>query len=164
MQIAMEHASDVATTISVVVGLTTLIAGLISYRRQCAQHRGELLIRMRERFEGNESFKRICVLLETDHADLAQVPYKDKRELLGFFEEIALMLNSGFVRPEVARYMFGYYAMKCYESKNFCIITDLGKPSKINFDGVYWKLFKGIVAAMKEGENKINAGSAKLKF
>jgi hypothetical protein len=44
---------------------------------------------------------------------------KKAEYFLGFFEEVALMMNSGLIRKEVAHYMFGYYAIHCWDSKNF---------------------------------------------
>jgi hypothetical protein len=45
--------------------------------------------------------------------------FKEKRDFLGFFEEVAIMVNSGLIRKEVAHYMFGYYVIDCWKSKSF---------------------------------------------
>ena len=87
---------------------------------------------------------------------LQSVPYKDKRDYLGFFEEIALMVNSGIIRIELAHYMFGYYAIRCWESD--CFWGD------VNRDSQYWVLFKEFVRKMKEIENTFTYDERKFRF
>jgi hypothetical protein len=114
---------DLATVLATIGGgvfaLITLFQGLVEYIRQGSQKRAELFMEMRRRLKENESFKEILALLEKDEPALEAIPFKDKRDLLGFFEEIALMTHSGLIRKEVAGYMFGYYAIRCWESEHF---------------------------------------------
>lgn len=146
--LSLTDAKDLATIIGVVVALVTLIKGVVEYAHQGAQKRAERFTSMRIRFKEDTSFKEICDLLETDDPRLAQVPFKDKRDFLGFFEEVALMLNSKLIRPAVAHYMFGYYAIRCAESDNFW--------SDVNRDTPYWALFNDFVARMKMAEQAFN--------
>jgi hypothetical protein len=81
--------------LGVAIALVTLVKGFIEFTAQGAQKRVEQFASMRKRFKDDTGFKEICDLLETDHPKLREVPFKDKRDFLGFFEEIALMLNSG---------------------------------------------------------------------
>jgi hypothetical protein len=52
--------------------------------------------------------------------------------------------------------MFGYYAIRCWESKYFWLYT--------NRDSIYWRLFKEFVMTMKNIENKYKFGNKKYKF
>src|SRR5690349_283738 len=110
---------DIATIVGVIVALFALVKGVYEYIKQGSQKRAEHFFKMEERFDKNELFREIASLVETDSIDLRKISLKDKYNYLGFFEEIALMVNSGLSRPEIAHYMFGYYAMKCWESENF---------------------------------------------
>ena len=64
---------------------------------------------------------------------LRAVPFKVKRDYLGLFEEIAIAMNSGLIKAEVAHYMFGYYALLCRDSPDFW--------SNVNRASPYWSLF-----------------------
>jgi len=112
---------DIATVLATVVALATLVVGVREYERQGAQKRAEYFAQMRVRMKENNTFKEIFALAEADDSRLAEIPFKDKRDVLGFFDEIAIGIESGLIRPEVAHYMFGYYAIRCGESKNFLV-------------------------------------------
>jgi len=129
------------------VALITLIVGVAEFRRQGAQKRADYFHIMRLHFKENTVFLRLCDLLEQDKEELAEISFKDKRELLGFFEEIALGLNSRLIRRKVAHYMFGYYAIRCWESTNFW--------SNVNRDSYYWGLFNSFVDDMKRIERVV---------
>ena len=92
----------------------------------------------------NQVFRELCALTETDAQDLRETPFKDKRDFLGFFEEVALMTNSCLIREAVAHYMFGYYAIRCWESRNFW--------HGVNRESPYWSLFRDFVERMKAHE------------
>lgn len=147
---------DIATIIGVLVALFTFIKGIYEYAKQGAQKRAEQFIEMRKRFKENETFRELASLLESDDPELKSVPYKEKRDYLGFFEEIALMVNSRLIGVDVAHYMFGYYAIICWRSKNFW--------SDINRESPYWVLFKQFVAKMTKIENSFQYSEKKLKF
>lgn len=74
---------------------------------------------MRERFKNNKIFQKICNLLDTNDEGLLEIKFEEKRDFLGFFEEVAIAMNSGLIKPQVAHYMFGFYAIKCWESGKF---------------------------------------------
>ena len=68
------------------------------------------------------------------------------RSFLRYFEEIALMVNSGLLRKDVAHYMFGYYAIRCWESDYFW--------THLNRQGPYWALFREFAGEMARMEKK----------
>jgi len=150
----VECIKDVATVVGVVVASITLIMGIVEFVRQGTQKRAEHFIEMKKRFKENERFREISALLENDDPKLASEPYKNKRDYLGFFEEIALMVNSGLIKVEVAYYMFGYYAIKCWKSDNFWKIKNKsGKSQYINRESQYWILFKNFAEKMVEKQD-----------
>ena len=145
---------DITTLVGVAIALFTLIKGIVEFVKQGTQKRAEQFVEMRKRFKENEIFREISALLENDNPKLAFEPYKNKRDYLGFFEEIALMVNSGLIKGEVAYYMFGYYAIKCWKSDNFWKIKSKnGKSQYINRESQYWILFKKFVEKMMQKED-----------
>jgi hypothetical protein len=51
------------------------------------------------------------------------------------------MMNSGLINKHVAHYMFGYYALRCWESKYFRI--------SVNKESIYRDGFRDFVKQMK---------------
>jgi hypothetical protein len=147
---------DIATTLGAVVALLALLKGIWEYAKQGAQKRAQNFLTMRERLKDNESFKHICNLLETDDAELLKVPFKEKRDFLGFFEEVAIAMNSGLIKPTVTHYMFGYYALRCWESQHFW--------NEVNRQSIYWIVFKDFVEHMKKVEGRFRFTRRKFRF
>jgi alpha-D-ribose 1-methylphosphonate 5-triphosphate diphosphatase PhnM len=102
LNLDLEHWKSIAVVAGAVVALVTLIKGVIEYTHQGAQKRAEHFISMRERLKKNTEFENLCDLLEDDDAKLQSISYKDKLNLLGFFEEVALMMNSRLIKKDVA--------------------------------------------------------------
>lgn len=50
---------------------------------------------------------------------LKQVPFRVKRDYLGLFEEVGLAMEWRLIKPQIAHYMFGYYALHCSHCKAF---------------------------------------------
>ncbi len=92
--------------------------------------------------------KAICDAIDDKALTLHTIPHEQKRDLLGVFEEVALLVNSKLMRPDVAYYMFGYYAIRCWDTDAFWGNWPDGR------DEVYWKLLKSFVERMKEIEQK----------
>lgn len=150
------EAKDIAAVVLAVIGLFTFVKGIFEYIKQGAQKRAEQFETMRRHFKEDENFKKLCDLLERDDVRLRKVPFKDKRDFLGFFEEIALMTNSGILRKEVSHYMFAYYAIRCWESANFW--------NDVNREGIYWNLFRDYVEEMKKIELSFKFKRRKFRF
>ena len=143
----------------IIGGLITIIAfanGLLEYRRQGAQKRVEHFTLLRRRLKENHIFKEICALMFANDPRLADVNAQDKRDFIGLLEEVALMVNSGLIRPELAHYMFGYYTVKCLESKDFW--------ANLTLDETYWKLFHDFANDMKAKESSHTYDRKKLRF
>ena len=109
----------ILTGVVAAIGLATLIKAIIEYKRSTATKRLELFLAMRTRLREDEEFKTICQLLETDDEKLRDIPLIQKDRFTGFFEELAIMRNSGLINDDVTLYMFGYFAIRCNQSKNY---------------------------------------------
>ncbi len=156
MSLTLSDWKDIATIAGVIVALIALFKGVYEYVKQGSQKRAEQFIEMEKRFDENKLFREISSLTEDDNAELRGVAYKDKVDYLGFFEEIALLVNSKLISPEIAHYMFGYYTMRCWESENFW--------AEINKESIYGIVFKKFVEKMKLIETNFEYDEKKLRF
>ena len=156
MCLTLSEWKDIATIAGVIVALGALIKGVYEYVKQGSQKRAEQFIELRKRLKANESFSKILRFLETDSKELKNISLEEKYEYIGFFEEIALMVNSGLISPEIAHYMFSYYATRCWQSDLFW--------NDINRDSLYWIVFRKFVEQMKSMEDNFDYNEKKLKF
>lgn len=111
-----------------VIALVSLIKALIEYQKQGITKRSEIFLSMRSRLREDKSFSNICDLLERDDPKLREIPLVERDRFMGFFEELALLKNSGLVNDEVTLYMFGYFAIRCIDSKNFWFDLNKDQP------------------------------------
>ena len=132
---------DIASIVAVVIALITLGKGLAEYSKHGAQQRAEHFLEMRHRFKDSDKFRRISKLLENDDDELLKLTLAEKVDYVGFLEEIALLTNSGLVRSEVAHYMFGYYAVQCWNNEKFW--KDMNRYTP------YWSLFRDFAERME---------------
>jgi hypothetical protein len=154
-------ASALVASLTFVVGVVTLKRAIVEYNRQNAAKRFEIFQGMNKRFDDG-TFMKIREYLDNDDPELEKFDYTSKHNFVGFFEEIAISVNTKVMSSDVAYYMFGYYAIKCYHSANFW------KGAKLLIkDSVYWSLFRQFAAEMEIMEKKLLAGTIrpeKLKF
>ena len=61
--------------------------------------------------------------------------------VLGFVEDVALLVRSGLISREVAYYMFGYYPLRAAESKALM--------REVNPQSQYWQLFVHFISDMR---------------
>jgi hypothetical protein len=153
---SLSDAKDLATILGVVIALVTLIKGLIEYTHQGAQKRAERFFAFEDAFHSDEVLIEVCTLLEDDDDRLAELPYKTKLHFLGFYEQVALMVNSKLLRPGVAHYMFGYYAIRCWKSDKFWV--------NLNRESVYWSLFAAFAKEMMDAEKRFRLDPHALRF
>jgi hypothetical protein len=134
---------DAAALIGSTVALATLIKGTLEYVKQGTLKRAELFFQMEERYT-----KFLYLFDMLDHLDdekirnqLESLSFEKKLDFLGFYEELAMMVESGLIRRAVAHYMYGYYAIACWDSDVFWNDDDRNDP--------YWCLFKNFVEQSK---------------
>ena len=126
------------------VGLVTFFTGVLEYVRQGRQHRAQNFVQMRRRFLETPQYREILDLLANDDPKLREASVQEKRNFVGFLEEVALMVNSNLIRREVAHYMFGYYVLLTAKSEHFW--ENLDRSSR------YWTLFRAFAEDMAELE------------
>ena len=135
---------DLAIIVAGFVALITFFFGVLEYIRQGRQSNASNFVQMRRRFLESDLFRRVLDLLATDDPGLRELSVQDRRNFVGFLEEVALMANSRIIRPEVAYYMFGYYVLLVDRSEHIW--------AGIDRDGPYWAVFRNFVCDMKTFE------------
>lgn len=149
MDKALEFWKNWAIIVAGVAGFVTLLVAMLEYIRQGRQHRAENFVQMRRRFLETPEYRRILDLLAVDSPELANESVQEKRNFIGFLEEVALMVNSRLIRREVAHYMFGYYALLAEGSTHFW--SGLDRESR------YWEVFRQFAREMREMSEKTGA-------
>ena len=145
--ISMEQLKNITIIVGTLVTTITLILGILEYRRRGKIKRIEMFLETRRRFKENSEFKNIFEQLEMNDPKLRQISWEMKLQLLGFFEEVALLVNSKIIKKHIAHYMFGYYAIRCWESTYFC--------SGVNKKSNYWSVMNDFVKNMKKLEGSL---------
>lgn len=134
------------------ITLATLFKAVLEYRLQGRQKRAELFDKFRTTLKTEPRIVRINSLLECDAPALKCISSLDRYYYLGYYEQIAIAVNSGLIGQDVAHYMFGYFALSCWKSKNFWV--------GIKKDSYYWSVFKKFVETMQQLENRnLNKGN-----
>jgi hypothetical protein len=146
-------------------GLYTIVRSVQEYRHQGVMKRVESFMDMRRRIRDSDLFKRLMPLVERDDPQLKSVNLQEKRDLLGLFEELALMMNSGLIRREVVHYMFGSYALWIRNSKNFWFRPpDYKGVYPLSYDDPYWSLFRDFVEQMEKVEQTFRYSRQTFRF
>ena len=141
---------DIAIIVSVGIALVTFFRGTHEYSRQGAARRAEHFFKMRRLLKQNDTFKDFADLIDKDDQILCAMDFKDKRDYIGLFEEIAIAMNSKLIRKEVAHYMFGYYAIQCWKSDKFW------SWKRVERGSIYWAIFRDFVEQMEEMEERLH--------
>ncbi|MEP6756682.1 MAG: hypothetical protein ABJA67_14345 [Chthonomonadales bacterium] len=152
----LDITKDFAIILAGFIALITFLHGVVEYSRQGAQLRTQQFVNMRRRFMEEASFREMCTLLITDDPKLRDLPLQEKRNFGGFMEEMALLVNSGVLKKEVVHYMFGYYALLCWNSENFW--------HGIDRNSIYWSLFRDFAEQMKGCEANYKFDRKSLRF
>ncbi len=146
MALDLPTVKDVSIVVAGVVALTTFFSGVVEYARQANLRRGEAFVAMRRRFLEDALFREILNLLDRDDPRLAQMPVQDRRNFVGFLEEVAILVESKMISRQIAHYMFGYYVLLADDSQNLWV--GLRKEDR------HWSLFRLYAA-----ENRAMRGS-----
>ena len=156
MAFTLTDIKDWATIIGGGVAVVTFIKAMLEYKQQGVQKRAQSYFDLERKFLESEDIRAICIMLDTDDIKLAEISSERKLMFLGFYEQVALMLNSKLIEPEVAHYMFGYHAIHCFDSVNFWKGEDKDSP--------YWALFRHFAMRMKDFEKNFHFDNSKLRF
>lgn len=131
-----------------VITIGTFIKAIIEYRMQGRQKRTDLFDDYYNRLRTDSQLNNVISSLEDGKKDLKNITKIDKYYFLGFYEQIAMAVNSGLIKINAAHYFFGYYAKKCWDSDDFWCIDE----NKISKDSYYWSTFKRFVDDSKKIE------------
>jgi len=144
---------DNITAVAIVAGLFALLKFVFEYSRDNRRKRMELYLRLRDEFRTNPRFSDIFEFLDkyTDAGDtdkqhlaktfISKVRPDTREEFAAFLEDVAMTVSSDAMKPDVAHYMFGYYAICCWENDVFWTDLDRNTP--------YWALLGEFVEKMK---------------
>lgn len=132
---------DLSIVVAGAVALVGLLSGSVEYFRRGRQERAQHFLDLRRRFLEDESFRRILNLLATDDEALSTLPIQERRNFVGYFEEVALMVDSRLIRLEIAHYMYGYYVLLVADSKNFW--------GGLDPESEYWSVFRAFAQRLR---------------
>jgi hypothetical protein len=152
----LSNFKDIATIIGAGIALLTLIKVIIEYSQQGAQKRIELYLSVRRKFDDNATFAEMRRLLDKGDAKIAEFSFKDRSDYASYFEEIALLKNSGVIKRDVAFYMFSWEAIQCWKSGGFWQGFD--KSDR------YWGLLRLFVEEMESMGRHFEVKNKAFKF
>lgn len=132
---------DVSIIVAGAVTLIGLFASGWEYRKKNSADRANHFVDLRRRFLDDPDFRKILDLLASDDAKLAEISRQERRNFLGFLEEVGLMVSSRLVRPDVAWCMFGRYVELASKSRHLWQDLDAGSG--------YWTVFRQTVKLME---------------
>jgi hypothetical protein len=136
----LSDAKDWTAILVGAVAVITLAKALLEYINQAKLKRGELFHAMRVRFKDQEPYKSVWAAIER-FEPLDTIPVWDRRTFLGLFEEVWLLVNSRLMKPLVAYYYFGPYALRASDAP--------GLWAGMDTTGSDWLAFNAFVAEMK---------------
>jgi len=150
---------EIATILGIFIGMVSAITVVLEFKTQGTQKRAEFFSRKLDELWKNDLYKHIWLCLDThNEEEIRHIPREDKLSYLVIFDEIALMMNSGLIKKDVAYYMFGYFAITCWENDAFW--EDPG----IDRRRVYWSVLKNFVADMKVVDQDFKYNKKRMKF
>lgn len=146
---------DISIVVAGVATLAGFMAAIAEYARQNHARRAEHFVGLRRRFLETPSFQPILLRLDADSPELADIPLQDRRNFIGFLEEVQLMVDSGLVRSEVAHTMFGRYVH----------LVDISKSiwKGLDRDDRYWSIFRRLAENQRMMESR-SLGVKPLRF
>ncbi|HTA17027.1 MAG TPA: hypothetical protein VK786_04710, partial [bacterium] len=95
-------------------------------------------------------FGDILDMLRTDSPALKKLKPNERERFLGFYEDLALLINSNLIQEHLAFYAFGYWLERVWVSKNFW-----GDPK--NKEDSYWFLLRQLHFRQLQKEGRFRA-------
>lgn len=135
------------------ITLATFIKAVLEYKVQGSQRRAELFLKLKNELITEPWAVQINRMVEIDSPQLNEIDLMERYRYLGFFETVSIAHNSGLINSSTVYYMFGYFAIRCYESQQFWI--------DINKNSFYWSEFCRFAMEMKAIERRLanNSGN-----
>jgi hypothetical protein len=147
---------DVSIIIAGIIALVTFVASTWENIRRGRQERAANFVLMRRRFLETPQYREILDLLNHNDPSVANVSVQERRNFIGFLEEVAMMVNSRLIRRSVAHYMFGHYALLAARSEFLW--------SGLNKESPYWSVFWVFAREMEEIEQLSGQSPKELSF
>jgi hypothetical protein len=152
----VNFAEPLAKYIAAAVALGTLLKGVIEFSTQNKIKKYEKYRELRVEFRTSAEFLEMRTLLEREDAQIGSVTYEKKVRFLGFYEDISILIKNDILSEDLAYYMFGYYAIRCYRSTVFW--------EEIDKSSIYWKEFVQFAERMIFIEDEVTNNRRELKL
>jgi AAA15 family ATPase/GTPase len=152
----VQNAAGITAIVGAIALIVTVIRAVLEYSKQNHLARFEKYAELSKDWYGDKDIQEIIVLLGDDpNGRLAKIHISKKEAFVGYYEEIALMLESGILKKQIAYYMFGYHTILCYENGNFW-------TKEMDLNDRYWTLFRRFAKLMKKIDGDVLAGKEKI--
>jgi hypothetical protein len=138
---------DLIQNLGIAATAVGLVMGYFEYLRQGRQRRAEKYFELVREFAKHDP---ILDLLRKDSPALKRLKPIQKERFLGFYEDLALLINSGLIQEHLAFYTFGYWLDQAWNSKHFW------DDPKNKEDG-YWFLLRQLHFRMQAREGAFSA-------
>jgi hypothetical protein len=78
----------------------------------------------------------------------------ERAEYATFFEDVALLRRGGLLRPELAFYMFGFEALRCWENEKFW--------EGLDRDDKWWGVFRAFASELHKLRERVQPNQVSL--
>ena len=149
-----ECTTTLITLFGFLVAILPVFIGLKQYKNENRFKKATYFFELRKRFKENQVFNRIREKLENNE-NLDDIVQTELYDYAGFFEELQISINSGFIDNEMVYYLFGHYILKFEEFTK--------ESSRISTDLPLWTALNILTKKMNELSIK-DIDNQKLKF
>jgi hypothetical protein len=151
-----DKVKDITAIVGAGAALLAIWKGYLEFSHHAKLKRAEQFIEMRNRLHGDQTYQKIIGLIHGADPKLRDVTKAEKHRVLATFEDIALMMDSGIIKPDVAYYMFGAGAIGVWRSDDFWNDTDRNDK--------WWSLFKDFPNEMERIDKHFVFERERMKF
>ena len=130
--------------LSLIVAIGTLVKALAEFRLQNSLKRFEKYQAMNETYSTSITLTSMRDALRAGGEPLEKYDVIEKYKFMAFYEDIAMMCQSGLMRMEVAAYLFGYDARLAASNSTFA--ANLGNAR----EDPNWTLFWSFCDRLEE--------------
>ena len=138
--------------LSLVVAVATLVKAVVEFKLQNSLKRFEKYQEMNEIYSRDATMTAMRDVLRAGGVVLEKYDPIEKYKFMAFYEDIAVMCQSGLMRIEVAAYMFGYDARIAWVSQAF--VANLGDAREDPNWALFWSFCNRLDAYRTEFDRK----------
>lgn len=149
-----ECTTTLITFLGFLIALLPIFIGLKQYKNENRFKKATFFIDLRRRYKENKTFNKIREKIENGENlnDISQIELFD---YAGFFEELQIAINSGFIDAKMVYYLFGYYILKFEKYTK--------EDSRISTKETLWVALNALITKMNELKGK-DINNEELKF